>query len=128
MGMYKHIHGQRQIRYNAAIFAKYFDDNLANTVPHEVAHYIIDIQNQGFWRSRVRPHGVERETLMKEFGVDASRTASYDMGDKVTRKYTRIAYACTCQQHQLGIRRHNKVVRNTASYYCHRCGDALKPV
>jgi predicted SprT family Zn-dependent metalloprotease len=41
-GMYRVKNGQRQIRYNPRLFAKYFEDNLNVTVPHEVAHYVID--------------------------------------------------------------------------------------
>ncbi len=42
-GMYRVHKGERVIRYNPYIFSKYFDDSLANTVPHEVAHYITDV-------------------------------------------------------------------------------------
>jgi SprT protein len=42
-GMYVVRDGQRGIRYNPHIFARYFSDNLVNTVPHEVAHYVTDV-------------------------------------------------------------------------------------
>jgi len=51
-GMYRVRGGQREIRYNPHIFAKYFSDNLENTVPHEVAHYVIDVLHG---LRRVRP-------------------------------------------------------------------------
>ena len=42
-GMYRVHNRDRVIRYNPYIFAKYFDDNITTTVPHEVAHYIVDM-------------------------------------------------------------------------------------
>jgi SprT protein len=127
IGMYKLWRGQKVIRYNAAIFAKYFDDNVANTVPHEVAHYIVDMHYRSF-RQHALPHGKEWKSLMHEFGADASRTADYKLDDIPTRRHTRVSYSCACRQHQLGIRRHNKVMKNAASYYCRACGDILKVV
>ncbi|CCK08390.1 Protein sprT [Cronobacter sakazakii 696] len=34
-------------------------------------------------------------------------------------------YRCRCQQHQLTVRRHNRVVRGETQYRCVRCGDTL---
>lgn len=55
-GMYRVKAGQRVIRYNPYVFAKYFDDNFAETIPHEVAHYITDIL---YGLKTIRPHGNE---------------------------------------------------------------------
>ena len=40
-GMFKTIGTRRLIRYNPWIFSKYFEENLRDTVPHEVAHFIV---------------------------------------------------------------------------------------
>ncbi len=63
-GMFR-VHGRkREIRYNPWIFSKYYRENLAGTVPHEVAHYIV---HRVYNMHRVRPHGAEWQSLMAEF-------------------------------------------------------------
>jgi SprT protein len=121
-GMYRVSKRQRQIRYNPYIFAKYFDDNLAVTVPHEVAHYITDIV---YGLSNIRPHGAEWQAVMQAFGADASRTCSYDLEGVPVRTHKRYAYRCSCTTHQLTTRRHNNVRRGKARYYCRYCGEEL---
>lgn len=125
IGMYKQWHDNQVIRYNSLIFSKYFKENLRDTVPHEVAHYIIDVQ---FGRKKVFPHGLEWRSLMQQFGADASRTARYDLSDIPKRRYSTIPYQCDCQTHQLGIRRHNKVIQRKTNYFCRYCGNLLKAV
>lgn len=120
----------RQIRYNPWIFAKYYEENLTVTVPHEVAHYLVDCLyglNRGSLR-RIRPHGTEWKAVMDTFGVDSSVTAKFDLAGIPSRQHQQFKYRCDCKTHQIGIRRHNKVLRGEASYLCHYCGDALKQV
>ncbi|ORU92606.1 MAG: metallopeptidase [Cycloclasticus sp. symbiont of Poecilosclerida sp. N] len=125
VGMYKKLRQQKVIRYNSLIFSKYFKENLRDTVPHEVAHYIVDMQ---FGRKKIRPHGVEWKELMALFGANASRTACYNLTGIPKRRYSTIQYQCECQTHQLGIRCHNKVIQRRTDYYCRQCGDLLKAV
>lgn len=125
IGMYKHLNNERVIRYNSAIFAKYFDENIRDTVPHEVAHYVVDMLHK---RRRVRPHGLEWQSVMADFEADNSRTANYDLSDIPKRQYSTVPYACGCKQHELGVRRHNKVLKRRVHYYCRECGDVLKAV
>mgnify|MGYP000048538190 CR=1 FL=1 len=120
----------QQIRYNPWIFAKYYEENLTVTVPHEVAHYLVDCLyglNRGSLR-RVRPHGAEWKAVMDAFGVDSSVTAKFDLAGIPSRQHQQFDYRCDCKTHQIGIRRHNKVLRGEASYLCRHCGDALKQV
>ena len=128
-GMYK-VMGrgrriQRQIRYNPWIFAKYYENNLTVTVPHEVAHYLVDCV---YGLRNVRPHGAEWKAVMSSFGVDSRATSTFDLEGIPTRRRQQIDYRCGCKAHQLGVRRHNKVLRGEANYLCRYCGEVLKLV
>lgn len=123
-GMYRARNRRCEIRYNPFIFAKYFEDNLANTVPHEVAHYICD---RVYGAHSIRPHGNEWRSLMRGFGVTASVTADYDLDGIPVRRQKRYSYRCSCRVHALSSRRHNRVVRREARYFCRACGAALRP-
>lgn len=130
-GMYRISGQQRVIRYNPCVFALYFDENLSITVPHEVAHYVTEQMHGSSWRSlpghhRVRPHGEEWRNVMQKFGVDASRTCGFEVTGIPIRAYRYYLYACDCRQHQLGSRRHNKVVSRQAYYHCRSCGGLLR--
>lgn len=121
-GMYRVQRGIRVIRYNPWLFARYPADSLAVTVPHEVAHYIVD---RLFGLGRVRPHGPEWRAVMLGFGVKPTATTRYDLDGIPARRQRRYAYRCECLVHQLSTRRHNLILRGEASYHCRRCGGHL---
>ncbi|MGR9108764.1 MAG: SprT family zinc-dependent metalloprotease [Gammaproteobacteria bacterium] len=121
-GMYRIQKNRGQIRYNPFIFARYFDDNLATTVPHEVAHYICDAV---YGLRNIRPHGREWKGLMARFGADASRTCDYDLSGFPLRTTRRHSYACACSKHLLTSIRHNRVQRGQARYVCRKCRGEL---
>jgi SprT protein len=81
-----------------------------------------------YHRRNRKPHGAEWKAVMAGFGADASRTANYDLTDIPKRQYSTMPYQCGCQQHELGIRRHNKVIKRRTKYFCCKCGDVLKAV
>jgi SprT protein len=122
-GMYRVNRQGRCIRYNPYLFAKYFDENFATTIPHEVAHYIVD---QVYGLHRAKPHGVEWRELMQMFGADASRTALFDVEGIPSRVYRRYAYQCNCNTYELTSRRHNRITHEHARYHCRRCGTILQ--
>ncbi len=121
-GMYRIKAGQRVIRYNPYIFARYFADNLQHTTAHEVAHYVTDML---YGLCQIRPHGSEWKSVMALFGVPAERTASYDLQGLPQRQYQMFLYRCGCRQYELTSRRHNKVLRGQGHYSCRDCGDKL---
>ena len=124
-GMYKVHNNIRVIRYNPYIFAKYFDDNLATTVPHEVAHYVVDML---YGAGRVKPHGPEWKQVMLSLEVEPSVTGCYDLSGIPVRKQKRHSYQCDCTVHQISPVRHNKVLRGKAHYYCRKCKSPIKSV
>jgi SprT protein len=121
-GMYRVKNSRRHIRYNPYLFAKYFDDNLADTVPHEVAHYICD---RLYGLRYIRPHGIEWKSVMEALGARAVRTSNYDLEGIPLRTQRRHTYSCGCTTHRLTSRRHNRVLREEARYLCRLCGKTL---
>jgi len=121
-GMYRVRRGERVIRYNPYIFAKYFENNLAVTVPHEVAHYMTDCL---FGFRNIRPHGEEWKAVMRSLGADPRVTACYDLTGVPVRRQRRFSYRCECSTHRLSACRHNKIQRGQSSYLCRRCGSAI---
>jgi SprT protein len=123
-GMYRVKRGQREIRYNPYLFAKYYDDNLATTIPHEVAHYITDVI---YGLSRIRPHGEEWRQVMQLFGADASRTCRYDLEGIPVRHTQRHPYRCGCEVYNLSTQRHRRIQSGRTRYFCRNCGTELQP-
>jgi SprT protein len=121
-GMYRVRNGRCSIRYNPYIFAKFFEDNLAATVPHEVAHYVTDML---YGLHRIRPHGVEWQAVMRSLGAEPRACGDYDLSGVPVRRQRRFTYACGCTTHRLTSQRHNKVGRGESLYRCRRCGGPL---
>ncbi len=124
-GMYRTHNRSRVIRYNPYIFAKYFSDNLATTVAHEVAHYVVDVL---YHADRVKPNGVEWQQVMLSLGAEPRVTGSYDLSGIPVRKQTRHDYQCDCMTHQISAARHNRILGGKAHYYCRRCQSSLRPL
>lgn len=122
-GMY-HLHQhKRYIRFNPYIFAKYFEDNLHNTVPHEVAHYIADML---FGIKNIKPHGTEWKSIMREFGVEAKTRCNYDLDGIPQRQHRRFRYQCLCRHYEISTRRHNIIRRGERHYRCPICKSSIR--
>ncbi len=121
-GQYRVFGSEVAIRYNPYIFARYFEDNLNETVPHEVAHFVVD---QLWGLRRVRAHGAEWQSVMRALGAEPRATARYDLTGLPVRRQRRFAYRCTCRRHELTTCRHNRVQRGDARYHCRYCGQPL---
>ncbi len=121
-GMYRVTRGERAIRYNPYLFAKYFAENLAATVPHEVAHYLTD---RVYGCRNVRPHGPEWRNVMHLLGVEANVHCDFDLDGIPVRRYRRIRYVCRCRDHELTRVRHNRIQYKGARYFCRTCAAEL---
>lgn len=121
---------RRWIRYNPWIFAKHFDDSLAITVPHEVAHYVCFLLHERkHWfngKQKLKPHGVEWKAVMQQFGVPANATCTLDISDVPQKQLKRFPYKCLCSTHELTSIRHNRIVRGRNRYLCPKCNSELK--
>jgi SprT protein len=121
-GMFKSIGKRRLIRYNPWIFAKYYEENLRDTVPHEVAHYIV---HELYPRRATKPHGSAWKKLMAKFGADAGVTFDLNLDGVPQRNQQTHRYCCGCQLHEVSTTRHNRVQRRRMRYQCCSCGGLL---
>ena len=124
-GMYKVVRGGRVIRYNPYLFAKYYTDNLATTVPHEVAHYVTDMV---YGIRRIRPHGKEWQSVMHLFGVEPKVTCDYDLSGIPVRTQRRFDYRCNCRSFTVTTRRHNMIRLGIRRYECPDCKSFIQAV
>jgi SprT protein len=113
--------GEPVIRYNPALLARHEAEFLAQTVPHEVAHYLAYLR---FGRG-IRPHGPEWQQIMHALGADPRRCHDFDVSGLATRRMRRHVYHCRCGEHALTSIRHHRILRG-ASYVCRTCGQPLQ--
>ena len=121
-GMYQVRRSGRRIRYNPWLFAKYYQENLNETVPHEVAHYVVDCL---YGNRRVKPHGIEWRRVVQALGGKPKATGNYDLEGIPVRRYQTFPYRCGCRVHQLTKIRHGKIQKQRSSYCCQFCGNQL---
>lgn len=121
-GMFKILGKQCFIRYNPWIFSKYYEENLRDTVPHEVAHYIV---HEVYPRRGTKPHGWQWRELMARFGADAGVTFDRDLDGVPQRSQRSHRYFCGCQVHEVSTTRHNRVQRRRVRYHCCTCDGLL---
>jgi len=121
-GMFKVVGRRRWIRYNPWIFAKYFVENLRDTVPHEVAHFVV---HEVYGTRAVKPHGPQWRAVMQRFGAEPEVTFDFDLQGVPRRRQRTHPYRCECRLHQVSTTRHNRVLRRASRYHCRSCGGDL---
>lgn len=109
------------IRYNPWVFAADFDHHLADTVTHEVAHYLV----YRLHGSRHRPHGPEWKRVMIALGVTPKATGHYNLAGVPVRRQQRHTYRCVCRIHQISNTLHNRHHKGR-HYVCKTCRSPLK--
>ncbi|TCQ90351.1 SprT protein [Rahnella sp. JUb53] len=109
-----------QIRLNPVLLMENQQPFIDEVIPHELAHLLV---YRRFGRAPA-PHGKEWRWMMEHvLGVSASRTHKFEVASVQSKTYP---YLCACRDHQLTVRRHNKVMRKESEYRCRHCGELLR--
>lgn len=108
---------RNEVRFNPILLLENQQAFISQVVPHELAHILV-YQHFG----RVQSHGKEWKMMMETvLGVPADIYHCFDV-QSVQQQFP---YQCSCQTHQLSIRRHNAVMRDKRSYICRLCKTPL---
>jgi SprT protein len=103
-----------ELRFNPVLLDDNVNAFLEEVVPHEVCHLLV---YKLF--GKVRPHGKEWQNLMFELFSLKGRT--YHLMDVTKVKGKSFNYQCKCGPIELGIRRHNKLLKGKQIYMCRKC-------
>jgi len=121
-GMFRRQGRRCEIRYNPWIFAKYLVENMRDTVPHEVAHYVVYCI---YGERRIKPHGPQWQDVMARYGADAGVTFNLDLEGIPQRRQRTHPYHCGCQTHDVSTTRHNRIRKGASRYHCRTCAGEL---
>jgi SprT protein len=103
--------GTTCLRFNCQLLAENLPDFLKNTIPHEIAHLVVNWQARNK-RRRPRPHGPEWQAVMHDcFGLEACRCHRYRTTPaRIVPKP--FLYRCSCREHYLTGILHNRISRD----------------
>lgn len=106
----------RTIDLNMIYLRDNADAYIANSVPHELAHLIVqDIHGNVPFQ-----HGREWQALMQMFDAKVEITHRYDTA-KTVKTYQ---WNCGCMSHQLSYYQHTQA-RKGKAYECNKCKQAI---
>ncbi|MCU7852128.1 MAG: SprT-like domain-containing protein [Candidatus Thiodiazotropha sp. (ex Monitilora ramsayi)] len=116
-------HRKPLIRYNAQMLSENGRDFIHQTVPHEMAHLVARNLHGG----KIRPHGKEWQSIMREFGAIPKRCHNFSTQGIPTRRMRYFPYRCSCRNHQLSAIRHRRT-QSGVMYLCRTCGSPLTSI
>lgn len=117
-------HGQPALRINRQLLEDNLDDFLKQTIPHEVAHLVVQWQAREA-RRKPKPHGLEWQRVMQDcFDLEPKRCHSYQTTPArvVTRPFL---YRCQCRKHLLTSIMHKRISRSLQAL-CKSCRSPLQ--
>lgn len=92
---------------------------ISDVIAHELAHILV----HQLYRNRLKPHGAEWQHIMIHvFGIEPKVTHQLDVSEVAMKTFR---YSCGCQQIDLSLIRHNKIVRGKQSYICKKCAQTF---
>lgn len=109
---------KNEIKFNRTLLLENAETFIHQVVLHELAHLLV---YQVF--GRVKPHGQEWQHLMTHvFQLPAETCHQFDVTNVQGKTFP---YRCSCQTHQLTVRRHNRVIKENVAYLCRKCHQKL---
>lgn len=67
--------GKNELQLNPLFVQHYWRDTLHDTVPHEVAHFIVkQLERQGHYAGKVKPHGKEWKNICELLGASSKKS------------------------------------------------------
>jgi SprT protein len=96
--------GSMRIRLNEGLMVDHWDDFMNDTIPHEVAHCVVnfiwgsDVRMTRTGRVRRVSHGPAWKKVMRAFGVEPTRCHDMDVSKvrQARRTKTKYEYQCSC--------------------------------
>lgn len=113
------------LRFNDELFARYFDENLEETVPHEIAHFIVYELFMKNAKRRILPHGREWKAVMRLLGAAPTTRHNFDLSGLSVRREQRFEWHCKCRTHSIAKRTHLRMLRGQQRA-CIKCGSVLR--
>lgn len=115
----KRFLGDAYLSFHPGLLAKYKDDYIRETVPHEVAHIIAGHLKPGCGSHRSTWRGV-----MYTLGLEPIRCHAYDVTEFQTHRPRPFVYKCACSEHQLTSILHSRI-QNGRWRRCKRCRQKI---
>ncbi|BDM65760.1 protein SprT [Shewanella sp. NFH-SH190041] len=110
-----------KLRFNPVLLRENPYAFLSDVVPHEICHLLCF---QLYGHRNIKPHGPQWQALMQQiYAVTPKATHQFNTASVQGRTFP---YQCGCGRVELSVRRHNKIIRQQASYHCRICHQPLK--
>lgn len=116
---------KNQIEINAELLLDGREEHRDQTLLHETAHLIITLLYPESRRrgSRIKSHGREWKTVMRQLGVQPDRCSNHDFLREKRAKKANLMYACQRCEHEFPAMRRKK---HAPDLYKHKgCGGGL---
>jgi SprT protein len=115
------------VALNRGLFEAHPEQNLDETVLHELAHLVIAYgRRERIIKGRTTAHGDAWQRVMRQwFAIEPRRTHDQDIAHLDIRRQRRWAYRCNCKTWQITTVRHNRIQQDSLEYRCNRCGGTL---
>lgn len=112
---------QLRLRFNPILMNQNYQHFIEVAVGHELAHAVAAL----VYGRKIKPHGLEWQSIMVLFGLEAERCHDYDVSQAQVRRLQRFRYRCACREHELTVIRHRRIQSGEREYICRSCGQKL---